>query len=309
VFVHALQLTKRLAEQVQAEEQAHKDFLTKLPNRMSFNEDIEAALSRLKRGGEQFAVLYLDLDEFKSVNDRLGHGAGDELLVQVASRLKSCARASDSVARLGGDEFAIIANGINSSEQALAFAERLVETFSVPFMIDGSTVYNTVSIGIAIAPSADVSSDVLMKNTDTALYRAKGEVGGSVQIFEPRHDAKARERRAIEHDLRLALARDEFFLVFQPFFVLAQNRLTGCEAPIARHHFPGRVHPNCGSDGANSSDRRVGNPRSMPGGLGLAAGHQNSDQFFGGSVSQGEHFACHHKVIGRCWGQSISARN
>jgi diguanylate cyclase (GGDEF)-like protein len=244
VFVHALQLTKRLAEQVQAEEQAHKDFLTKLPNRMSFNEDIEAALSRLKRGGEQFAVLYLDLDEFKSVNDRLGHGAGDELLVQVASRLKSCARASDSVARLGGDEFAIIANAINSSEQALAFAERLVETFSLPFMIDGSTVYNTVSIGIAIAPSAGVSSDVLMKNTDTALYRAKGEVGGSVQIFEPRHDAKARERRAIEHDLRLALARDEFFLVFQPFFDLAQNRLTGCEALLRwRHPLRGIIFP------------------------------------------------------------------
>ena len=185
VFVYALQLTKRLVEQVRAEEQAHKDFLTELPNRMSFNEDIDAALSRLKRGGEQFAVLYLDLDEFKSVNDRLGHGAGDELLVQIASRLKSCARTADSVARLGGDEFAIIANGINSSEQALAFAERLVETMSVPFIIDGSEVYNTVSIGIAIAPSAGVSSDVLLKNADTALFRAKGEIGGSVQIFEP----------------------------------------------------------------------------------------------------------------------------
>ena len=244
VFVYALQLTKRLAEQVQAEEQAHKDFLTKLPNRMSFNEDIEAALARLRRGGEQFAVLYLDLDEFKSVNDRLGHGAGDELLVQTAGRLKSCARAADSVARLGGNEFAIIANGINSSEQALAFAQRLVEMLGPPFMIDGSEVYNTVSIGIAIAPSAGVSSDVLLKNTDTALYRAKGEVGGSVQIFEPGHDAKARERRAIEHDLRLALARDEFFLVFQPLFDIAQNRLTGCEALLRwRHPLRGIIFP------------------------------------------------------------------
>ena len=244
VFVYALQLTKRLVEQVRAEEQAHKDFLTKLPNRMSFNEDIEAALSRLKRGGEQFAVLYLDLDEFKSVNDRLGHGAGDELLVQTASRLKACARTADAVARLGGDEFAIIANGINSSEQALAFAERLVETMSVPFIIDGSEVYNTVSIGIAIAPSAGVSSDVLLKNADTALFRAKGEVGGSVQIFQPSHDAKARERRAIEHDLRLALARDEFFLVFQPFFNLAQNRLNGCEALLRwRHPLRGIILP------------------------------------------------------------------
>ena len=244
VFVYALQLTKRLVEQVRAEEQAHKDFLTELPNRMSFNEDIDAALSRLKRGGEQFAVLYLDLDEFKSVNDRLGHGAGDELLVQTASRLKACARTADSVARLGGDEFAIIANGINCSEQALAFAERLVETMSVPFIIDGSEVYNTVSIGIAIAPSAGASSDVLLKNADTALFRAKGEVGGSVQIFEPSHDAKARERRAIEHDLRLALARDEFFLVFQPFFDLAQNRLIGCEALLRwRHPLRGIILP------------------------------------------------------------------
>jgi diguanylate cyclase len=244
VFVHALQLTQRLADQIQAQEQAHQDFLTKLPNRISFQEDIEAALSRLKRGGEQFAVLYLDLDEFKSVNDKLGHGAGDELLVQVASRLKSRARVSDSIARLGGDEFAVIANGINDSEEALALAERLVEAFSLPFIIDGSEVYNTVSIGIAMAPSAGVSSDVLLKNADIALYRAKSEIDGSVQIFEPQHDAKARERRAIEHDLRLALARNEFFLVFQPFFDLAQNRLTGCEALLRwRHPLRGIIFP------------------------------------------------------------------
>ena len=244
VFVHALQLTKRLAEQVKAEEQAHKDFLTKLPNRISFNEDIEAALSRLKRGGEQFAVLYLDLDEFKSVNDRLGHAAGDELLVQIANRLKSCARVSDSVARLGGDEFAIIANNINSSDEALAFAERLIETFGDPFIIDGSEVYNTVSIGIAMASSAGVGSDVLLKNADTALYRAKSEIDGSVQIFEPHLDTKARERRVIERDLRLALARDELFLVFQPFLDLAQNRLTGCEALLRwRHPIRGIIFP------------------------------------------------------------------
>ncbi len=244
VFVHALQLTQRLADQIQAQEQAHQDFLTKLPNRISFQEDIEAALSRLKRGGEQFAVLYLDLDEFKSVNDKLGHGAGDELLVQVASRLKSCARASDSIARLGGDEFAVIANGINDSEEALALAERLVEAFSLPFIIDGSEVYNSVSIGIAMAPSAGVSSDVLLKNADIALYLAKSEIDGSVQIFEPQHDAKARERRGIEHDLRLALARNEFFLVFQPFFDLAQNRLTGCEALLRwRHPLRGIIFP------------------------------------------------------------------
>jgi diguanylate cyclase len=244
VFVHALQLTRRLADQVQAEEQAYKDFLTKLPNRTSFHEDLEAALSRLKRGGDQFAVLYIDLDDFKSVNDKLGHGAGDELLVQLASRLKSCARASDSVARLGGDEFAIIANGIDSSEEALAFAERLVGRFNLPFIIDGSEVYNTVSIGIAMAPSAGSSSDVLLKNADVALYRAKSEIDGSVQIFEPHLDAKARERRAIEHDLRLALARDEFFLVFQPFFDLEKSRLTGCEALLRwRHPLRGIIFP------------------------------------------------------------------
>ena len=122
--------------------------------------------------------------------------------------------------------------------------ERLVETFSLPFIIDGSEVYNTVSIGIAMAPSAGVSSDVLLKNADIALYRAKSEIDGSVQIFEPQHDAKARERRAIEHDLRLALARDEFFLVFQPFFDLAQNRLTGCEALLRwRHPIRGIIFP------------------------------------------------------------------
>ncbi len=189
-------------------------------------------------------MLYLDLDEFKSVNDRLGHAAGDELLVQIANRLKSCARASDSVARLGGDEFAIIANNINSSDEALAFAERLIETFGDPFIIDGSEVYNTVSIGIAMASSAGVGSDVLLKNADTALYRAKSEIDGSVQIFEPHLDTKARERRVIERDLRLALARDELFLVFQPFLDLAQNRLTGCEALLRwRHPIRGIIFP------------------------------------------------------------------
>ena len=153
------------------------------------------------------------------------------------------ARTSDKLARLSGDEFAILVRDIKNTEEALALAERLLEAFRPPFVIDGLEIYNTVSIGIAVAPSAGVSSDLLLKNADTALYRAKGDTGGSVQLFRPDHDAKARERRAIERDLRLALARDEFFLVFQPVLDLTHNQtkmrgFAALETSISRHHCP-----------------------------------------------------------------------
>jgi diguanylate cyclase (GGDEF)-like protein len=236
VFFHTLQLVSRISDQSSAEEQAHTDSLTQLPNRASFQRGLNSALSYPKSTGEQIAVLYLDLDDFKSVNDELGHAGGDELLTQVAERLKAHARTSDTLTRLSGDEFALLVRDIRNAEEALALAERVLESFRVPFVIDGLDIYSSASIGIAMAPAAGASSELLLKNADTALYRVKEDAGGSVQLFQPDHDARVRERRAIERDLHLALARDEFFLVYQPILDLAQNRLSGCEALLRWQH-------------------------------------------------------------------------
>ena len=245
VLFHTLQLVSRVSDQSSAEEQAHTDSLTQLPNRISFRKALDSALSCPKNVGEQIAVLYLDLDDFKSVNDKLGHAEGDELLAQVAERLKAHARTSDTLARLSGDEFAILVRDIKNAEEALALAERVLEAFRLPFVIDGLDIYNAVSIGIAMAPATSVSSALLLKNADTALYRAKGDAGGSVQLFQPDHDVRARERRAIERDLRLALSRDEFFLVFQPVLDLARNQTSGCEALIRwKHPIRGVITPS-----------------------------------------------------------------
>jgi diguanylate cyclase (GGDEF)-like protein len=236
VFTHALQMSSHLAKQIEVEEEARKDPLTGLGNRTAFDQGLLAAFARLERAGEPFALLYLDLNDFKSVNDELGHAAGDALLVQVAGRLRGAQRRADTIARLGGDEFAVLAPNVGEPEQALAVAERFVESFDAPFDIDGTQLSSAVSIGIALAPANGTELTSLLKNADIALYHAKRGAGGSVQLFEPSHDAKAQERRTIEHDLRTALARNEFHLVFQPILNMSIGRIVGCEALLRWHH-------------------------------------------------------------------------
>jgi diguanylate cyclase (GGDEF)-like protein len=221
VFAHALQMAFRIAKQVEVEKEVRKDPLTDLGNRISFHEKLVDAFARLKRADEPFALLYLDLNDFKGVNDKLGHGAGDELLIQVADRLRQATGYSDKIARLGGDEFAMIAASVRQPEQALDIAERIVKAFDAPFHVEGGLISSAVSLGIAMAPANGSDIMSLMKNADIALYHAKRGPGGSVQLFQPNHDAEARERRTIEHDLRAALARNEFRLVFQPILDLA----------------------------------------------------------------------------------------
>jgi diguanylate cyclase (GGDEF)-like protein len=236
VFVHALELTNRLIAQIKVEMAAREDALTNLPNRLWFSEELENAFSRLRRFGEHFAILYLDLDGFKSVNDKLGHAAGDELLIQVADRLRSTGRDTDAIARYGGDEFTLVAADVSKPEVVLARAERIVKAFDLPFIIGGSEIAISVSIGIALAPLDGIDSHTLLNNADVALYRAKKRIGGSIHFFEPRHDAKALKRRSLELDLQGALQRHEFELVFQPFLDLVKNRITGCEALLRWNH-------------------------------------------------------------------------
>jgi diguanylate cyclase (GGDEF)-like protein len=236
VFVQAFKLTRRHVAQIEAENEARRDALTNLPNRVAFHDYVEGALSRLARTGEAFALLYLDLNDFKVVNDEMGHAAGDALLIQIADRLRSSQRGTDFFARLGGDEFALIAANVSQADNALAIAHRIVRAIDVPCAINDTQVKSSVSIGIAMAPHDGTNFDLLLKNADTALYNAKRSAGDTVKIFDPLYDAKARDRRALGNDLRNAIESQELHLVYQPLQNLVDNRIVGCEALLRWTH-------------------------------------------------------------------------
>jgi len=236
VFVHGLKLIGRMVSQWEIEKEIRRDALTKLPNRVAFQEALEAAFYRMQRGHEQFAVSYLDLDQFKGVNDKLGHAAGDELLMQVAGRLSEHKRKADLLARLSGDEFALVLTCIASPEHAWALLDSVMRAFDAPFHIDGVEIISSACAGIAIAPAHGSEKAALLKHADEALYSAKRGVGGSVQLFDPESAAKGRERRALASDLRGALQRKELYLEFQPLLDIHRNRIVGAEALLRWMH-------------------------------------------------------------------------
>ena len=244
VFAYSFEFTRRMIAHLETEKAVRQDSLTKLPNRFAFNESLETALLRLAGSGEECAVLLLDLDRFKEVNDQLGHPAGDEFLTQLAARLRRCTRDTDIVARIGGDEFGLIAANITKLDEAFKLAEEIVSTFDHPFLIEGREIAGAASIGISLAPRDGKTPNDLLKRADVALYRAKKAGPGTVRFFEPSDDASARERRALQLDLELAIERDELFLVYQPFLDLRENRITGFEALLRwRHPVRGLVSP------------------------------------------------------------------
>ncbi len=214
---------------------AHHDALTDLPNRLRFHERVATALKRVARG-ETVAILCLDLDRFKSVNDTLGHPVGDVLLRQVTDRLRKSIRESDTVARLGGDEFAIVQTEAQQPHAATALARRLIEVLSEPYMIDGFEVVIGASVGLAIAPADGTDADQLLKNGDLALYRAKSDGRGTYRFFEPDMDARMQARSALEFDLRRALAQNEFEVFYQPVINVKQNEVASFEALLRWHH-------------------------------------------------------------------------
>jgi diguanylate cyclase (GGDEF)-like protein len=236
VFVNSFSFARRVIRQIEAERTVRQDPLTQLPNRFAFNETLDSALKRLALSGEEFAVLLLDLDRLKEVNDKFGHPAGDEFLVQVASRLQRCTRAAEHVARIGGDEFALVMANLARPEDALEIAERFVAAFAEPFPIEGREIVGATSVGIVLAPRDGNTPLDVMKNADTALYRAKKAGPGTVCFFEEADDRSSRDRKALQSDLAGAIARDELFLVFQPFLDLADNRITGFEALLRWEH-------------------------------------------------------------------------
>jgi len=214
---------------------AHHDALTGLPNRAQFSQRLEEALDWVGRGS-QLAVLFLDLDHFKNVNDTLGHFIGDGLLKAVADRLRECIRDVDLIGRLGGDEFAIVQTAIAQPADASALAMRIQEAVKAPYDLGGVQAVVDVSIGIALAPSDALDATELMKRADMALYQAKSEGRSRYRFFEPAMDAAMKARRKLDTELRDALHNDEFELFYQPVIDLAGNEVVGMEALLRWHH-------------------------------------------------------------------------
>ncbi|WP_409190749.1 putative bifunctional diguanylate cyclase/phosphodiesterase [Bradyrhizobium sp. RDM4] len=234
-------ITEQRKAELQIAHMAHHDALTDLANRALLGWRLEQALAQ----GGMFAVHHIDLDKFKAVNDTLGHLAGDTLLKDVGRRLRELGRESDTIARMGGDEFVILQTPISDSAEAGVLARRVVERLSAPFEFDGHQAVTGASIGIALAPSDGTMPELLLRNADLALYRAKNDGRGVQRFFEPSMDQEVQSRRALEQDLRNGLAAGEFELHYQPIVKADVPEISGFEALIRwRHPQRGLVAPN-----------------------------------------------------------------
>jgi diguanylate cyclase (GGDEF)-like protein len=228
-------ITEQRRNEARIQYLARHDPLTDLPNRAAFNEKLAEAEPRIRRG-EHIAVLCIDLDLFKSVNDTLGHAVGDEVLKIVAARLGECCRETDVVARIGGDEFVLLHGPLQKPEDAGHPAGRVVEALGRPFEVQEHCILLGASVGIAVAPLDGADGETLVRHADLALYRAKAEGRGAYHFYEPGLDAALMKRRMVETRLRTALAAKEFRLVFQPMLNLKENRICALEALLRWDH-------------------------------------------------------------------------
>ncbi len=237
-------ITDRRKAEAKIAHMTYHDALTDLPNRILLGERVEDALVRVGRTG-QVALLCLDLDHFKDVNETLGHAIGDALLMATAKRLMTAVRDGDTVARLGGDEFTIMQVGAEQPQGARVLAQRVIDVISEPYQLEGHEVITSVSIGIALAPTDATDAAGLAKAGDMALYRAKADGRGIYRFFEPEMDAQMQTRRTLEFDLRRAIETEQFELFYQPQFNLETNAISGFEALLRwSHPERGLVYPD-----------------------------------------------------------------
>jgi diguanylate cyclase (GGDEF)-like protein/PAS domain S-box-containing protein len=229
-------ITDRKRAEQQLLHDAFHDALTGLPNRSWFMEQLRSSLERCRRHNDNFAVLFLDLDRFKVINDSIGHLVGDELLIGIANRLKYCLRPCDRVARLGGDEFTILLDHIKDTGEAVEVAERVLDQLSRPFNISGYETFTTASIGIALSNSGYEKPDDLLRDADTAMYQAKSLGKARYVIFDKGMHTRAVNLLKLETDLRRAIDRQEFCVLYQPIVHLSTGRMTGFEALVRWHH-------------------------------------------------------------------------
>jgi diguanylate cyclase (GGDEF)-like protein/PAS domain S-box-containing protein len=229
-------ISRDMTEHKQAQDkitrQAKLDFLTGLPNRGAFMEALAERLARDARGGHKLAVMFLDLDDFKHINDTLGHPAGDEILKQAGARLQACVREMDMVSRFGGDEFVVMAASLHDSEQALALARRILAAFRPPFSVGGNSVRVQTSVGVAVFPGDGRNIEALIKNADLALYRAKSLGKGHVECFTPELGAQARHRLDVERELAVAVERRQFEVHYLPIVMVRRPVILGAEALV-----------------------------------------------------------------------------
>jgi diguanylate cyclase (GGDEF)-like protein/PAS domain S-box-containing protein len=236
ILLALMDITERKRAEARLAFMAQHDGLTGLPNRNLLRQQMDDLLLHTRRSSEKVAVLVLGLDNFKAVNDTLGHGVGDKLLRGVAKRLRSTLREEDALARLNSDEFAIVQSGVTRPEEAVLLARRLLEAIADPYLLDGHSVVVGASIGIAMSPGDGDESERLLKNADMALSRAKNDFRGTFSFFEAEMDARAQVRRKIELDLRDAIQNEQLQPHYQPLVDLSTGRITGFEALVRWPH-------------------------------------------------------------------------
>ena len=223
---------KDVTDRMWLERQALRDPLTHLPNRLLLMDRARQALTRLHRSESVVAMLFIDLDRFKAVNDNLGHDVGDQLLISTSERLAELMRDSDTVARLGGDEFVILAEDIEGEGEALALAERVLDALERPFPCGNAEVAMLASVGISVSRDPETDPEVMLREADVAMYRAKGAGGRRLELFDESLRQEVSTQREIENQLRHALPRRELLLAYQPILTLAGGRTIGAEALV-----------------------------------------------------------------------------
>ncbi|MDQ1510447.1 MAG: hypothetical protein QOG50_2291 [Actinomycetota bacterium] len=233
----AVYLTRQIRDRAHAEQRAQHDALTGLPNRTLFRDRVEGALAQARRSGSGIAVMFLDLDHFKAINDSLGHGVGDNLIQAVAKRLRETVRETDTVARMGGDEFTVLVSDAKDKEAAVAAATKIIDVFSQPFLAGSHELHTSTSIGVALYPSDGTDVEALLKHADSAMYRAKARGRNAFELFTPDLSIRAKARHSVETGLRQAIDRNGLELHFQPQVDVGTGAIVGLEA-LARWPHP-----------------------------------------------------------------------